>query len=135
VWVACTLVVLAFVAGPAPAQSLRPAYPVAPPAYARVTITNQTDMAIVFHAHWGAEEPRRYVVEPGRAVTLETTFAPLTPKPEVTVTYRIGRWYRRPGVLSLPSGHVDPNTDNPGRVYDFYEQRSNAGEVVTLTAR
>jgi len=134
-WVAA-LFVLAVAAGPAPAQSLRrPPYPVAPPVYARVTITNQTDIAIVFRSSWGNEEPRRDLLEPGRAVTLETTFAAGTPKPELTVVYRTGSWHRRPEVVSLPSGHVDPGTDNPGRVYNFYRQRSNVGEVVTLTAR
>jgi len=123
------------VAGPAAAQPLRPGYPVAPPVYARVTIANQTDMAIVFRSHWGNEEPRREVLEPGRAVTLETTFPPGTPKPELTVVYRTGSWHRRPEVVSLPSGHVDPGTDNPGRVYDFYRQRSNEGPILTLTAR
>jgi hypothetical protein len=133
-WVAA-LFVLA-VAGPASAQSLRwPSYPAAYPVYARVTITNQTDIAIVFRSQWGNEEPRREVLEPGRAVTLETTFAAGTPKPELTVVYRTGSWHRRPEVVSLPSGHVDPGTDNPGRVYDFYRQRSNVGPIVTLTAR
>jgi hypothetical protein len=130
-WVAALLVLAA--AAPLPAQSLRS--PVAPPVYARVTITNQTDIAIVFRSHWGNEEPRREVLEPGRSVSLETTFAAGSPKPELTVVYRTGPWHRRPEVVSLPSGHVDPGTNNPGRVYDFYRQRSNVGEIVTLTAR
>lgn len=103
--------------------------------YARVAITNQTDIAIMFRSYWGSEEPRREVLEPGGAVTLETTFAAGTPKPELTVVYRTGSRHRRPEVVSLPSGHVDPGTDNPGRVYDFYKQRSNVGPLITLTAR
>jgi len=130
-WVAALLVLAA--AAPLPAQSLR--WPAAPPVYARVTITNQTDIAIVFRSHWGNEEARREMLEPGRSVTLETTFPAGSPKPELTVVYRTGPWHRRPEVVSLPSGHVDPGTNNPGRVYDFYRQRSNVGEIVTLTSR
>lgn len=133
-WATCALFLVAVV--PASAQSFRPSpYPVAEPVYARVTITNQTDMAIVFRSSWGTEEPRQHALDAGRSVTLETTFAAGTPKPELTVVYRTGPWHRRPEVLSLPSGYVDPRTDNPGRVYDFNRQRSNEGPIVTLTAR
>lgn len=135
-WVAAVFVLALAAPAPAPAQSLRwPSYPAAYPVYARVTITNQTDMAIVFRSNWGSEQPRRDVLEPGRAVTLETTFAAGTAKPELTVVYRTGSWHRRPELVTLPSGHVDPGTDNPGRVYDFYRQRSNVGPLITLTAR
>jgi hypothetical protein len=124
------LVSLAVSIGSASAQAPWPSYPV----YARVTITNQTDIAVVFHSRWGNEAAKRDVLDPGRSVTLETTFPAGTPKPELTVEFRA-----RPGApldaLRLPSGHVDPATDNPGRVYDFYRQRSNVGEIVTLTAR
>lgn len=135
-WVAAALLLTALIALPVAGQSFRrPAYPVAEPVYARVTITNQTDLSIVFRAHWGNEPPREHVLDPGRAATLETAFPAGTPKPELTVTYRNGPWLRRPEVLSLPSGHVDPGTDNPGRVYDFYKRPSNVGEIVTLQAR
>ena len=135
-WVAGTLLLAALIALPVAAQSFRqPWYPGSYPVHARVTITNQTDIAVVFHAQWGDELARREVLDPGQATTLETTFRAGTPKPELTVTYRTGPWHRRPEVLSLPSGHVDPQTNNPGRVYDFYQQRSNVGPIVTLSAR
>jgi len=107
---------------------------VAEPVYARVTITNQTNIATVFHSHWGNDSARKDVLDPGQTVTLETTFPAGTAKPELTVEFR-SRPGARPDVLSLASGHVDPATNNPGRVYDFYLQRSNVGEIVTLTAR
>jgi hypothetical protein len=128
--------VSALAVAPASAQTLRqPWYPSFQPAYARVTITNQTDISVVFRTQWPNEEGQRHTLGPGEQVTLETTFVPLTPKPELEVRYRTGGWLRRPHVLSLPSGHVDPATYNPGRVYDFYQQPSNVGPLVTLTAR
>ena len=134
--VVCALFIAALSAVPASAQSFRwPSYPTADPVYARVTITNQTDISVVFRSQWPGSESERHVLGPGEHVTLETTFAPLTPKPEMVVRYRTGGWLRRPEVLSLPSGHVDPYTDNPGRVYDFYRSPSNVGPIVTLTAR
>jgi hypothetical protein len=130
------LFIAAVAATPTAAQSFRwPSYQAAYPVYARVTVTNQTDISVVFRSQWPGGEPERHVLGPGEHVTLETTFAPLTPKPEVVVRYRTGGWLRRPEVLSLPSGHVDPYTDNPGRVYDFYRSPSNVGEIVTLSAR
>ena len=134
-WVACTLFVVALTAAPAAAQSFRrPPAPIAEPVFARVTITNQTDVAVAFQSYWRDEPARREVLDPGRSVTLETTFRAGDPKPELTVIYRSGAWYR-PDVVTVPSGHVDPGTDNPGRVYDFYRKRSNVGQVVTLQAR
>jgi len=135
-WVTGTLLVVALSAVPAAAQSFRrPPFPVADPVFARVTITNQSDVAVVFRAHWGNESPRERALDPGRAVTLETTFSAGTPRPELTVLFRNGPWLRRPEVLSLPSGHVDPRTDNPGRVYDFFRRPSNVGEILTLQPR
>ena len=141
-WVVSALFVAAVVAGPASAQSLRwpsnypPSYyPDAEPVYARVTITNQTNITIRFRARWPNEAAQRKVLSPGESVTLETTFAPLTPNPELRVSYRPGRRARHREVMHLPSGHVDPNTYNPGRVYDFYRQWSNRRPLVTLTAR
>ena len=138
-WIVGALFVIAVTAAPASAQSFRwPSYPNwnRSPVYARVTITNQTDIAIVFRSQWPNEDWQRHILRPGEDVVLETTFPRFTPKPEVTVRFRTGRgWLRRPQVLSLPSGHVNPNTYNPGRVYDFYAERSNVGPIVTLTAR
>jgi hypothetical protein len=130
------LFLVALSAAPAAAQSFRrPPFPVAEPVSARVTITNQSDVTVAFRAHWGNERPQERVLDPGRAVTLETTFPAGTPRPELTVLFRNGPWLRRPEVLSLPSGHVDPRTDNPGRVYDFFTRRSNVGDIVTLQPR
>ena len=135
-WVLGALFVAAVAAAPSSAQPIRwPYYPAAYPVYARVTITNQTDVAVVFRSQWPGREAERHVLSPGEHVTLETTFAPLTPKPELVVRFRTGGWRRPAEVLTLPSGHVDPGTDNPGRVYDFYRQLSNVGPLVTLTAR
>lgn len=129
-WVAGALFVILWLADAASAQD-----PPGTPVYGRVTITNQTDIAVVFRARWPNEEPRRHILNAGESTTLETTFAAGTPKPELRVVYQTGSWRRRPEVFSLPSGHVDPRTDNPGRVYDFYRQESNVGPIVTLTAR
>ena len=74
------------------------------------------------------------VVDPGRAVTVETPFPSGPTKPNLTVRYRQTRWAPRTTV-EVSSGHVDPGKDNPGRVYDFYRQRPNVGTLSHLTAR
>jgi hypothetical protein len=102
--------------------------------YARVTITNQTDVAIVFDAAWEGQGAREMAVEPGRAVTLETPFSTGTALPNLTVRYRQTRWAPRTTV-EVSSGHVDPRTDNPGRVYDFYRKRTNEGAMFVLSPR
>src|SRR5436190_1654549 len=109
--IAGAILLTAVIAIPATAQPFR--YPYPPPVYARVTLTNQTDLAVVFHSRWGDEPLRENLLDPGRSMTLEATFPPGTPKPELTVEYR-PRPGARPDVFSLPSGHVDPATDNPG---------------------
>jgi hypothetical protein len=102
--------------------------------YARVTIANQTDVAIVFDAGWEGQAAREFVVEPGKAVTAETAFPPGPTRPNLTVRYRQWRWMPRITV-ELASGHVDPRTDNPGRVYDFYRKRTNEGPMLQLSPR
>lgn len=133
---ALPLVLVALGAAPALGQSFRPTLqPSGQPVYARVTITNPTDITIVFQAEWPGEEARREILEPGQSVRLQTTFRRFTPNPELTVTYRNGPWYRRPEVVTLPSGHVRPGTNNPGRIYDFDRQRSNIGPLLVLKPR
>jgi hypothetical protein len=102
--------------------------------YARVTITNQTDVAITFDAAWEGQAAREMVVDPGRAVTVETPFPSGPTKPNLTVRYRQTRWAPRTTV-EVSSGHVDPRTDNPGRVYDFYRKRTNEGSMFVLSPR
>ena len=102
--------------------------------YARVTISNQTDVAIAFDAGWEGQAAREFVVEPGRAVTVETTFPPGPTKPNLTVRYRQWRWMPRV-TAELASGHVDPRSENPGRVYDFYRKRTNEGNMLLLSPR
>jgi hypothetical protein len=103
--------------------------------YARVTITNQSNVTVSFRAQWPGQGSQRKVLAPGQRVTLETAFPQFTPNPELTVTYRPRAWHRNRDTMSLSSGHVDPATDNPGRVYDFYGRRGNRGEVMELVAR
>lgn len=136
-WVVCALFVSGLVSAPAHGQSFRwpPDYPPAGPEYARVTITNQSNATVSFRAQWPGEGFQRKVLAPGQRVTLETSFPHFTPNPVLTVTYRPRAWRRHRDVVSLPSGHVDPATDNPGRVYDFYRERSNVGPIVNLVAR
>jgi hypothetical protein len=102
--------------------------------YARVTITNQTDVTIVFDAGWEGQALREMSVEPGKAVTVETPFPPGPTKPNLTVKYRQSRWAPRT-TTEVSSGHVDPRTDNPGRVYDFYRKRTNDGPMFVLSPR
>jgi hypothetical protein len=102
--------------------------------YARVTITNQTDVAVVFDMGWEGQAAKEVVVDPGKATTVETQFPPGPTKPKLSVRYRQMKWVPRVTV-ELESGHVDPATNNPGRVYDFNWKRTNEGTKLMLGPR
>lgn len=102
--------------------------------YARVTITNQTDVAVVFEAGWVGQPAKEVVIDPGKAVTVGTEFPPGPTKPKLSVRYRQKQWVPRT-TIELDSGHVDPRTNNPGRVYDFNWRRTNEGTTLLLSPR
>jgi hypothetical protein len=102
--------------------------------YARVTITNQTDVAVVFDMGWEGQAAKEVVVDPGKATTVGTEFPPGPTKPKLSVRYRQMKWVPRVTV-ELESGHVDPATNNPGRVYDFNWKRTNEGTKLLLSPR
>ncbi|HKB04865.1 MAG TPA: hypothetical protein VKD90_21760 [Gemmataceae bacterium] len=120
----CALALVVFAPSAASAQN----------PYARVTITNQTDVAVVFDAGWEGQAAKEVVIDPGKAVTVGTEFAPGPTRPKLTVKYRQIKWVPRVTV-DLDSGHVDPRTNNPGRVYDFNWRRTNEGTRLMLSPR
>ena len=103
--------------------------------YSRVTITNQTRTSVVFAVQW-RNRPRGETVmlEPGEKFRTQTTFAAGTNPPILEVRFSPWKWAPRVEVLAR-SGHVDPNTNNPGRIYDFDYNRTNQGRMLTLTPR
>src|SRR5918994_7076475 len=103
--------------------------------YARVTLTNQADVAVTVRIRWPGQAAERITLRPGQQHTAETTFAAGTIQPDLTVRYEAGDFDRRREGHELPSGHVAPYTDNPGRVYDFWRDRVPGGSVIDLRPR
>jgi hypothetical protein len=103
--------------------------------FARVTITNQSDIAIVFDMKWDTKDNvENMVLDPRQKISTQTGFPAGPQKPVLTVRYRKGKWLGYETVR-LESGHVDPRTNNPGRVYDFDVRRTNEGMIVVVTPR
>ena len=99
--------------------------------YARVTLTNQADVPITVRYHWPDQRPERVTLRPGEQQTIETSFPAGTLQPDLIVRWEAGdRDFRRER-MELPSGHVAPYTNNPGRVYDFWR----VGRTIDLRPR
>ena len=103
--------------------------------YARVTLTNQADVPVTVRLRWPGRPAERITLRPGQQHVAETTFAAGTIQPDLTVRYEAGDYDRRREGHELPSGHVAPYTDNPGRVYDFWRVRVPGGSVIDLRPR
>jgi hypothetical protein len=123
--VALSALALVFI-GPSAATAQNP--------YARITITNQTDVAVVFEAGWEGQAAKEVIIDPGKAATVGTEFPAGPTRPKLTVRYRQMKWVPRT-TIELDSGHVDPRTNNPGRVYDFNWKRTNEGTMLLLSPR
>jgi hypothetical protein len=85
--------------------------------------------------HWPRERAQRMTLRPGQVYTAQTTFPAGTIQPDLIVRYDDSDWDRRRERVELPSGHVAPYTDNPGRVYDFWRVRTPFGPAVNLQPR
>jgi hypothetical protein len=103
--------------------------------YARVTLTNPSDVTVTFRMKWPGRPAERMTLRPGEQFTAETTFPAGTIQPDLRVRFEAGDWDRRREALELPSGHVAPYTNNPGRVYDFWRVRTPFGSVIDLRPR
>jgi hypothetical protein len=99
--------------------------------YFRVTITNQSDVSVVFTMQWDGKASEKVTLDPGKQIVAETKQPPAPKKPQLTVTYTPAAGVKD-DIKTLDSGHVDPTTKNPGIIYDFQKIDTNLGTVVTL---
>ena len=126
--------VAVFLVAPAESRAYRH-QPWADARYARVTLTNQADVPVTVRYHWPHRRAERVTLRPGEHQMIETAFPAGTLQPDLTVRWEAGdRDGRREG-MEVPSGHVDPYTDNPGRVYDFGRLGQRYGGVIDLRPR
>lgn len=102
--------------------------------YFRVTITNQSDVTVIFTMEWDGKTAEKVTLEPGKKVVAETKQPPAPKKPQLTVTYTPAPKVKDE-VKSLESGHIDPTTNNPGIIYDFTKSDTNLGRIVILKPR
>jgi hypothetical protein len=123
-------------AGPAPAQGLRPATRPAPVTwYASVTLANPSDIAVECKVNWPGVTPTLVTLAPGARTTLRKSFLAGSPEPKLTVAFETG--VGSPHGISTDDYRAgfDTRDTNVGRVYDFGHFMSNAGDLVTLTPR
>lgn len=100
--------------------------------YARVALKNESNVTVVFEMKWSNKDKvKEVVLDPGQKFTAETAFPPSPTKPVLTVAFQPAP-RREKEVMQLESGHIDPTTNNPGRVYEFFRKRTNEGVIVVL---
>jgi len=122
-------------AGSASAQ-LRPGVPPpkAPAAemkYFRVTLTNNSDVTVIFKMEWDSLAAEIVTLDAGKTIVAEMKRPPAPGKPSLTVTYTPAL-STTPVIKTLESGHVDPTTKNPGWIYDFVKIDTTTGMMVDL---
>lgn len=131
-----TLLIFA-VAGSASAQ-LRPKDPPPKPAgemkFFRVTLTNKSDVTVLFEMKWDGRDAEKVTLEPGKKIVAEMKQPPAPKKPGLTVIF-VPRPRAEKESLTLESGHIDPTTNNPGIIYDFVTEDTNLGVRVVLKPR
>ncbi len=55
--------------------------------YFRVTITNQSDVTVIFTMHWEGKPADEVTLEPGQTIVPQTKQPPAPTKPELIVKY------------------------------------------------
>jgi hypothetical protein len=100
----------------------------------RVTITNKSDLIVIFTMQWDGKAAEKVTLDPGKQTVAELTQPPAPQKPGLTVKFKPAEGKATVSNV-LESGLIDPTTDNAGWIFDFVNVDSNLGSIIDLRKR